>query len=132
MTVFVSNWGINMSLTLCLIRSMFQQDLFAPPHARRTIGIPDIVRTIAEHSARPRYTFMVLDLISRVARAPGQAGPLVRDADALVPIREFLATAGAPGGARYQQRRATAGSERSEEHTSELQSLMSISYAVFC
>src|SRR3546814_576064 len=68
MTVFVSNWGIHMSLTLCLIRSMFQQDLFAPPPARRTIGIPDIVRTIAEHSARPRYTFMVLDLISRVAR----------------------------------------------------------------
>src|SRR3546814_8245635 len=29
-------------------------------------------------------------------------------------------------------RRATAGAERSEEHTSELQSLMRISYAVFC
>src|SRR3546814_19273371 len=73
MTVFVSNWGIHMSLTLCLISSMFQQDLFAPPPARRTIGIPDIVRTIAEHSARPRYTCMVIDLISRVARANGQA-----------------------------------------------------------
>ncbi|BAV66785.1 MULTISPECIES: hypothetical protein [Sphingomonadales] len=91
---------------------MFQQDLFAPPPARRTIGIPDIVRTIAEHSARPRYTFMVLDLISRVARANGQAGPLVRDGEALVPIREWLATAIAPSGARYHQRRATAGKVR--------------------
>src|SRR3546814_2858773 len=118
MTVFVSNWGIHMSLTLCLIRSMFQQDLFAPPPARRTIGIPDIVRTIAEHSARPRYTFMVLDLISRVARANGQAGPLVRDGEALVPIREWLATAIAPSG-------------RSEEHTSDIQSLMRSPYAGF-
>src|SRR3546814_2147193 len=114
---------------------------------------------------------MVLDLISRVARANGQAGPLVRDGEALVPIREWLATAIAPSGARYHQRRATAGKvraalaakgelpadtaeaeriveaqvserirdtgmtaisrARSEEHTSELQSLMRSSYAVF-
>src|SRR3546814_8296950 len=55
---------------------------------------------------------MVLDLISRVARANGQAGPLVRDGEALVPIREWLATAIAPSGARYHQRRATAGKGR--------------------
>src|SRR3546814_9920167 len=30
------------------------------------------------------------------------------------------------------RRRSSAGDERSEEHTSELQSLMRISYAVFC
>src|SRR3546814_3075572 len=30
------------------------------------------------------------------------------------------------------ERKATTGTARSEEHTSELQSLMSISYAVFC
>src|SRR3546814_4196697 len=36
---------------------------------------------------------------------------------------------GRPGGARTSPRRA---SHRSEEHTSELQSLMRISYAVFC
>lgn len=101
-----------MSPDLCLIRSMFQQDLFAPPAAPATIGVPDIVRTIAEHSARPRYTFMVLDLIARVARSNGEAGPLVREGEALVPIREWLATAIAPSGARHHQRRATAAKVR--------------------
>src|SRR3546814_3298546 len=33
---------------------------------------------------------------------------------------------------RCGQRTSTSGKERSEEHTSELQSLMRISYAVFC
>src|SRR3546814_8441020 len=36
------------------------------------------------------------------------------------------------GGGRAAPRRGGAGSDRSEEHTSELQSLMRISYAVFC
>src|SRR3546814_5811209 len=35
-------------------------------------------------------------------------------------------------GARVHQRERRAGRQRSEEHTSELQSLMRISYAVFC
>src|SRR3546814_1659876 len=37
-----------------------------------------------------------------------------------------------PRGARRLQRFAPTGGSRSEEHTSELQSLMRISYAVFC
>src|SRR3546814_1520906 len=36
------------------------------------------------------------------------------------------------GGARTEMRRIEEDSRRSEEHTSELQSLMRISYAVFC
>src|SRR3546814_16729742 len=63
-------------------------------------------------SARPLYTVMVLDLMSRVSLANGQAGQLVLDGEALVPIREWLATAIAPSGARYHQRRATAGKVR--------------------
>lgn len=86
---------------------MFQQDFFATLIRPQATGIPEVVRTIAEHSARPRYTFMVLDLIARVARANGEAGPLVRDGDALVPIREWLAATIAPSGARHHQRRAT-------------------------
>jgi len=112
----VSNWGIHKSPALCLIRSMFQPDLFAPSIPTEAqapaVGLPDIVRMIAEHSARPRYTFMVLDLIARVARSNGQAGPLVRDREALVPIREWLATTIAPSGARHHQRRANAGKVR--------------------
>src|SRR3546814_3095527 len=53
----------------------------------------------------------------REAQAPGPAGDRVVDG----PAR--------PGGAG---RRAGGRAERSEEHTSELQSLMRISYAVFC
>lgn len=87
---------------------MFQQlDLFTASRPQPEVGIADIVRAIAEHSARPRYTFMVLDLITRVARANGEAGPLVREGEALVPIREWLAAAIAPSGARHHQRRAT-------------------------
>lgn len=59
------------------------------------------------HSARPRYTFMVLDLIARVARSNGEAGPLIREGEALMPIREWLAATIAPSGARHHQRRAT-------------------------
>src|SRR3546814_3658130 len=37
-----------------------------------------------------------------------------------------------PGPPAHANANATAGTQRSEEHTSELQSLMRISYAVFC
>jgi hypothetical protein len=99
--------GIHTSPAMCLIRSMLQLDLFTPPSPRRPIGMTDVVRTVAKHSKRPRYTFMVLDLIARVARSDGEAGPLVRAGEALVPIREWLAATIAPSAARYHQRRAT-------------------------
>ncbi|GGB41254.1 hypothetical protein GCM10011380_33420 [Sphingomonas metalli] len=88
---------------------MFQPDLFAAPPPRPrpvAMGLADVVRRIAEHSARPRYTFMVLDLIARIARPNGEAGPLVRDGAALVPIREWLAAAIAPSSHRHSSRRA--------------------------
>src|SRR3546814_6447427 len=53
-------------------------------------------------------------------------------------IVEELLSAGAPVSAHWIAERQSAplllkfGTERSEEHTSELQSLMRISYAVFC
>src|SRR3546814_18424978 len=43
--------------------------------------------------------------------------------------RGWVATATQPG---HRERARAGGRLRSEEHTSELQSLMSISYAVFC
>lgn len=108
----MSDWGIHKSPDLCLIRSMLQPDLFSPanpqPAATARPELPDIVRVIAEHSSRPRYTFMVLDLIARVARPNGEAGPLIRDGQALVPIREWLAATIALSSARNHQRRDTA------------------------
>ncbi|AMK26114.1 hypothetical protein [Sphingobium sp. TKS] len=94
---------------------MLQQDLFRRPVSDLVpeAGLSDVVHAIAKHSSRPRYTFMVLDLIARVARSNGQAGPLVRDGEALVPIREWLAATIAPSAARHHQRRATIGKLRS-------------------
>src|SRR3546814_5171772 len=55
------------------------------------------------------------------------------DAQALASSAWYLANLGQADAARELLARAEAlGTERSEEHTSELQSLMRISYAVFC
>src|SRR3546814_5279765 len=69
---------------------------------------------------------------ARAFEAAGIAGPWVQD-------NHSRSARGVLRGLHYQVRqtqgklvRATAGAVRSEEHTSELQSLMRISYAVFC
>lgn len=70
------------------------------------LDLPRVMQRVAVHSARPRYTFLVLDLISRAAGAGGQAGPYVREGDALVPIREWLCDAIQPAAARHPRRLA--------------------------
>src|SRR3546814_7737848 len=74
-----------------------------------------------------------LDRRSRVAlRRSGTAGYRQRSASRR--RRAFVCRCGCFGPDRLQSRRKPARyrRERSEEHTSELQSLMRISYAVFC
>ena len=99
--------GIHKDSRLCLIRSMLELPLIQPSAIERGLDLPGIMRTIADNSARPRYTFMVLDLIARVAGRGGAAGPLVRDGEQLVPIREWLSAAIAPSAARHHYRKAT-------------------------
>src|SRR3546814_5431574 len=53
-------------------------------------------------------------------------------ADADVRVADLRVVGGKDHVAEQRQRRAEADRVRSEEHTSELQSLMRISYAVFC
>src|SRR3546814_10217326 len=55
----------------------------------------------------------------------------VHDARAGIPIFVVVKVDAAPGFA-FDYQMMTGGDQRSEEHTSELQSLMRISYAVFC
>ncbi|TCM15412.1 hypothetical protein EDF56_11092 [Novosphingobium sp. PhB165] len=86
---------------------MLELPLSSPPAPERGLDMPGIMRTISVHSARPRYTFMVLDLIARVAGRGGAAGPMVRDGEQLVPIREWLSAAIAPSAARHHYRKAT-------------------------
>lgn len=93
---------------MCLIRSMMELQLELAPRDERPLDCSAIIRAITLNSTRPRYTFMVLDLIARVARTNGQAGPLVREGETLGPIREWLAATIAPSGARHHRRRSTA------------------------
>src|SRR3546814_1022142 len=48
------------------------------------------------------------------------------------PVQQFLGLLPLPGGFQCKSGKQAAKMRRSEEHTSELQSLMRISYAVFC
>src|SRR3546814_7920330 len=80
----------------------------------------------------------------RIAQAPTREGPRINDLIevprvrlidengeqvGIVPVREALAKAQAVG---LDLVEISPNVDRSEEHTSELQSLMRISYAVFC
>src|SRR3546814_4391139 len=64
----------------------------------------------------------------RSARPGSPVGGAVRPGQ----HRDVASAGPRPGAARAGQRVPQPGRHRSEEHTSELQSLMRISYAVFC
>src|SRR3546814_9168750 len=71
------------------------------------------------------------------SRAGGNSGPFLVGGFGLVSVesgysRKPLNAAPAANGPITVSSRLVAASSRSEEHTSELQSLMRISYAVFC
>src|SRR3546814_8181960 len=84
------------------------------------------------HLVQQRHLVAVGDL----AAVGGRAGDRHReDVDVVDAGGQALPVAGGRVGDRLAVRpvrRAAAGELRSEEHTSELQSLMRISYAVFC
>src|SRR3546814_2231246 len=95
-------------------------------------------------TARARENWPELCIVAR-ARDSGHAGELYRAGatDAVPETLESslqlseavlvdLGVAMGPVIASIHERRAELREERSEEHTSELQSLMRISYAVFC
>src|SRR3546814_8757362 len=78
----------------------------------------------SEHLATPDRPFAFADLLESVASAAGCGGVVVDVRAGLVPLAAQLVLD--PSIFRVVV------SSRSEEHTSELQSLMRISYAVFC
>src|SRR3546814_5571793 len=76
---------------------------------------------------------------SELQRQLAKLDACVGEAEPVIELKPFLrgaADTGANGLPRFQLNRVLRGAwcdpERSEEHTSELQSLMRISYAVFC
>jgi hypothetical protein len=58
------------------------------PNAPATIGA--ILNRLSAQSARPRYAFLVLNLISEAANARGEAGPFVTHDGGAIPIRDWL------------------------------------------
>jgi hypothetical protein len=83
---------------------MFQPDLFAtklriettPAPLEVVLDLPDILAHLTKACERPRYCFMVLNLIAKVGGRSGEAGPFVVVGDTRVPIRDWLSDALAP------------------------------------
>lgn len=111
----------------CMLCSMFQPDLFAiemdaehvhvpahhetmcidlllPTERDRELDLPAVLERLADISARPRYTFMVLNLIARVAGQGDSAGPYVREDGRVVAIRDWLSDALMPMAQRDARR----------------------------
>lgn len=91
----------------------YQPDLFdavEPP----VLSLPDIIGRIAGVSRRPRYAFMVLNLIARVADATGRAGPQILVDGTPVPVRDWLCDALMPMAQRDPRRIAIVNEVRDD------------------
>lgn len=70
--------------------------------------MPGLLEVLAGCSGRPRYAFMVLNLIAQVADGRGRAGPLVMRGGASMTLRDWLCDALTPMGQRDPRRLALA------------------------
>lgn len=78
-----------------------------PPAAvKRDHSIPALLDELASASTRPRYAFMLLNLIAEVADDKGSAGPFVSRAGRAVLLRDWLCDALVPMARRAPKRRA--------------------------
>jgi hypothetical protein len=90
---------------------MFHQpDLFNAVQSDRdastpALDLPAIIERIADVSPRPRYAFMVLNLIAKASRANGSAGPYVMENESRIPLRDWLCDSLVPIAKRDARRR---------------------------
>jgi hypothetical protein len=104
---------------------MFQPDLFqttppvqpAPEAPTRTMDLPAVLERLSALCERPRYSFMVLNLIAQASAQTGSAGPYVRDGSRRVAVRDWLSDALMPVAQRDPRRLAIADKVRSELET---------------
>ncbi|SEJ81230.1 hypothetical protein SAMN05518849_11473 [Sphingobium sp. AP50] len=68
------------------------------------LDMPSLLEVLAQFSSRPRYAFMVLNLIAQVAKADGSAGPTIIADGASVNLRDWLCDALTPMGQRDPRR----------------------------
>lgn len=118
--------GIHARVLLCLIRSMIQPDLFegdvvsrlTPAEAAATCSVPADLPAILERLAatceRPRYSFMVLNLIAQASAGTGCAGPYISQGDERVSVRDWLSQALSPVARRKHHRAAMIARASSE------------------
>lgn len=87
-----------------------QRDLFeiantVPDHRTDSLDLPGLIERIADVSARPRYAFLILNLIAKVAhKNTGSAGPYVMDGGRRTPLRDWLCNAMVPMAKRDARR----------------------------
>jgi hypothetical protein len=92
---------------------MFQPDLFnmqagAEPallQDEQPLDLPAVLERLTLVCERPRYSFMVLNLLAQACSATGKAGPYVSVGERRVPIRDWLCDALAPVAQRDPRRR---------------------------
>lgn len=60
---------------LCSIRQTSSQAPMPGKTPAKALGLPDVIERIAIHSRRPRYAFLVLNLIAKAAGDGDSAGP---------------------------------------------------------
>lgn len=81
------------------------------------LDLPAVLERLAGVSARPRYTYMVLNLIARAAGQTDSAGPYVREAGVVTPVRDWLTAALMPMAQRDARRRVVVAQVRADlEH----------------
>ena len=95
---------------------MFHQaDLFEQPvRANKRMDTPALLAVIAAASPRPKFSYMLLQLIAEIADERGSAGPNVSINGAAVPVRDWLCDALVPMAQRDARRRSTVEAVRAE------------------
>src|SRR3546814_18623895 len=71
-----------------MLQNLAQHGDNGPP-----IDMPSMMEALAQNSARPRYAFMVLNLIASIAGPDGRAGPPVVPDGSPATIRDWLCDA---------------------------------------
>ena len=72
--------------------------------ANAAIDLSMIFERLSAHSRRPRFAFMVLNLLSEAADSRGHAGPLVTHNGETLPVRMWLGGTLARMGDKHQRR----------------------------
>ncbi|MET0375818.1 MAG: hypothetical protein ABW128_16365 [Rhizorhabdus sp.] len=94
--------GIHIPDRMCFVLLMDRLNPQKDDAAPASVGA--ILNRLSAQSARPRYAFLVLNLLSEAADARGEAGPFIRSERGAVPIRDWLTEQLMPVSARDGRR----------------------------